>query len=165
MFCFSYVEGKLIHHIDHEDFYSPLFSGKIKEASIRIVAGGSWDLGTLTSAIREGKEHAFLCCLVELIPVTGNNSSSLFPGDTCLLAIDSKYVTTSPADKSVMFSCEGSKRLYGCKPGETFIRVGDKQIVHDGKKLMIESAPALSTQITDPYHQYRGQDIAVLELL
>lgn len=164
MLCFTYDQGKLTRGIDHEDFYSPLFTGKIKDASIRVVTGGSWDLQTLTEAIRENKEHAFLCCLVELIPPTGNKSS-LFPDTTCLLSIPTAYIGPSPADKSVLFASEGTKRLYGCKPDETFLRVGTKQIIHDGKKLVVEDAPDIATQITDPYHQYRGQDIAVLELL
>lgn len=164
MLCFTFDHGKLTRGIAHEDFYSPLFTDKIKDASIRVVTGGGWDLQTLTDAIKENRPHAFLCCLVELIPPTGNKSS-LFPESTCLLSIPSADIDPSPADKSVLFASEGVRRLYGCRPEQTFIRVGDKQITHDGKKLVIGDAPDLKTQITDPYHQYRGQDIAVLELL
>lgn len=164
MICYSYKDGKLTKGIDRQDFYAPLFTDVIKDASIRVVTGGSWDLQTLTDAIKENKPHAFLCCLVELIPPTGNKSS-LFPEETCLLSIPSSEVDYSPADNSVLFASEGVRRLYGCRPEQTFIRVGDKQITHDGKKLVIGDAPDLKTQITDPYHQYRGQDIAVLELL
>lgn len=164
MQCFTFDEGKLTKGIAHEIFYSPLFSGTIENASLRLVTGGSWDLKLLAEAVKSGVPHAFLCCLVELIPPTGNKST-LFPENTCLLAIKSSDVDNSPADNSVLFASEGMYRLYGCLPDKTFIRVGDKQIVHKDDKLQLIVAPPVAEQITDPYHQYRGQDIAVLELL
>lgn len=164
MLCFSLQEGKLEKGIDHSAFYSPLFTDRIQEASIRIITGGSWDLQTLSEAIKENRPHAFLCCLVELIPPTGNKSS-VFPEDTCLLSIDTKDIRYSPTDNSALFATEGTRRLYGCRPDSTALRIGDKQIINDKGKLKLVPAPALSEQITDPYHQYRGQDIAVLELL
>lgn len=164
MLCFTLNEGSLENGIDHEDFYSPLFTDRIQEASIRVVTGGSWDLQSLSEAIKENRPHAFLCCLVELIPPTGNKSS-IFPEDTCLLSIDTKDIRYSPADNSVVFTTEGTRRLYGCRPDCTAIRIGDKQIVNSKGRLKLVKAPALAEQLTDPYHQYRGQDIAVLELL
>ena len=164
MLAFSFDAGKLETGIDHNDFYSPLFTDRIQEASIRVITGGSWDLQTLSEAIKDNRPHAFLCCLVELIPPTGNKSA-LFPEQTCLLSIDAKLVSDSPADKSVLFATEGSKRLYGCRPESSALRIGDQQIVNEDGVLKLVEAPPLSEQITDPYHQYRGQDIAVLELL
>ena len=67
-------------------------------------------------------------------------------------------------DKSVLFASEGYRFLYGCRPGETFIRVGDKQIINDQGTLKLE-APAQLPTVQDPYIQYKGQDINVLELL
>ena len=164
MLTFSYTEGELRRGIDNKDFYCPLFSGPIEAASIRLVTGSDWDLRGLADAIKADCPHAFLCCLVELIPPTGNKSS-LFPDETCLLSINSKDVQYSPADHSVMFATEGKKRLYGCKPGDTAIRVGDKQIINEDGELRLIDAPPITDQINDPYHQYRGQNIAVLELL
>ena len=164
MQCFIFDAGKLSKGIPHELFYSPLFTKTITNASIRLVTGGGWDLGLLADAIKHNVSHAFLCCLVELIPPTGNKSS-LFPEDTCLLAIKPSDIEVSPADSSVLFSSEGAYRLYGCLPEKTFIRVGTKQIIHKDGKLQLVDAPDLARQITDPFHQYRGQDISVLELL
>ena len=164
MLTFSFNGEKLTPGIDSKDFYCPLLSGTVEKASIRVVTGGSWDLHTLTEAIKSENPHAFLCCLVELIPETGNESS-VFPKETCLLSIASKDVMESPADHSVLFSSEGLRRLYGCRPGQTHLRVGDKQIVNEDGKLKLVKAPALADEISDPYHQYRGQNIAVLELL
>ena len=164
MRCFSFDEDGLNPGIDSKDFYSPLLSGTIEEASIRIITGGSWDLRILADAIKNNVPHALLCCLVELIPPTGNNSD-VFPQETCLLSIPYNKVEKSPADKSVLFASEGTKLLYGCRPGDTFLRVGDKQIINDKGKLKLVKAPKLSEEFEDPYHQYTGQDISVLELL
>ena len=164
MLCFSFADGKLTPGIDSKDFYCPVLSGTIERASIRVVTGGSWDLHTLTDAIKADNPHAFLCCLIELIPETGNESS-VFPKETCLLSIESKEVQESPADHSVLFASEGLRRLYGCRPDQTFLRVGDKQLINDKGKLKLVKAPPLAEQISDPYHQYHGQNIAVLELL
>ena len=164
MFCYTYANKKLIPGIEPSSFYSPLFTENIKEASIRLVTGGCWDLSLLAEAIKRHEPHAFLCCLVELIPPTGN-TSSLFPADTCLLDIPTECLEPSPADNSVLFATEGKHRLYGCIPNKTFLRVGKQQIVHKKGKLHLESAPPLREQIADPYQQYRGQDINVLELL
>ena len=164
MLCFSYTDQGLERGIDNNDFYCPLFSSRIEAASIRLVTGGDWNLSSLASAIKENCPHAFLCCLVELIPPTGNKSS-LFPDETCLLSIDNKAVDYSPADKSVIFATEGTRRLYGCVPGQTAIRIGEHQIINDAGELRVVAAPPLTEQIEDPYHQYRGQNISVLELL
>ena len=164
MLCFTYKDGSLNSGINHSDFYSPLFSDTIQEASLRLVTGGGWDLELLADAIKKHEPHAFLCCLVELIPPTGN-TSTLFPDSTCLLSIPASCVCASPKDESVIFSSEGSNRLYGCVPDKTFLRVGDQQIIHKDGKLQLVDAPPLREQITDPYQQYQGQDIAVLELL
>ncbi len=165
MLCFSYQTGKLTRGIEHSDFYSPLLSGRIKDASIRLVTGGAWSLETLATAIKENRPHACLCCLVELIPPTGNRSS-IFPAETCLLAIKASEVLDSPADNSVLFASEGLLRLYGCRPNATALRLeGGQQVVNEQGKLKLIEAPPLADQITDPYHQYRGQDISVLELL
>lgn len=164
MLCFSYTEQGLERGISNRDFYCPLLPERFEAASIRLVTGGDWNLSALADAVKENCPHAFLCCLVELIPPTGNKSS-LFPSETCLLSIDNRAVDYSPADNSVVFTTEGTKRLYGCPPGRTALRIGEHQIINEDGELRVVDAPPLGDQIDDPYHQYKGQNISVLELL
>ena len=167
MLCFELNDKhKLVKGIAHEDFYSPQFNDRIKEASIRVIAGGEYNLEHLADAIRNNLDFALLCCLVEVIPVTGNNKSSVFPPDTCLLSIDIGDMAESPDDKSILFSSEGHRRLYGCRPGMTAIHTNyGKVIVHNGKTLELSEVDPLKPEKRPAYEQYNGQNISVLELL
>lgn len=166
MLCFELKDKKLVKGIAHEDFYSPQFNERIKEASIRVIAGGEYDLEHLANAIRNNLDYALLCCLVEIIPTTGNNKSSVFPAETCLLAVDIDDIDESPNDRSILFSSEGHKRLYGCRPNMTAIRTkAGSVIVHNGKALELIDTDPLEPEKRSAYEQYVGQDISVLELL
>lgn len=159
-------DHKLVECIAKDSFYSPQFTDRITDASIRVIAGGEYDLELLANSIKNRVEHSLLCCLVELIPPTGNNKSSVFPPDTCLLSIDIKDLADSPNDQSILFASEGRRRLYGCRPGLTALRTAfDKVIVHTGKKLKLAATDPLEPEKRSAYEQYAGQDIAVLELL
>lgn len=166
MLCFTLSDdGKLVDGIDPKDFYSPSFSERIMDASIRVIAGGEYDLNLLASQIRSGVPHALLCCLVELIPPTGNKSE-VFPAETCLLSVAIPMFDDSPNSKTTLFASEGNRLLLGCVPGKTAIKLkSGKVIVHDGKKLKLSKTDPLAPAKVDAYEQYQGQDIAVLELL
>lgn len=167
MLCFELDENHaLVRGIDKDSFYAPQFAERIQEASVRIIAGADFDLEALAAAIKNNIAHALLCCLTELIPTTGNTKSSIFPPETCLLSIDVKDIADSPNDKSVLFASEGSRRLYGCRPGSTAIRTAYHDvIVHNGKELELVSTDPLEPDKRSAYEQYNGQNISVLELL
>ena len=104
MLCFTLSDdGKLIDGIEPTDFYSPSFSERIMDASIRVIAGGEYDLGLLAEEIKNNVPHALLCCLVEIIQPTGNKSE-VFPAETCLLSVNIGDIKESPNNQTTLFA-------------------------------------------------------------
>ena len=165
MLCFTYANNALTKGIANTDFYSPLFSGTIMEGSIRIIAGADYDVQELGDAILRGEPHALLCCLVEIIPPTGNKSTT-FPENTMMLSVATEDLAHTQDGGCVVFASEHKRVLYGCRPDVpgVFLKNGDI-IRNTGETLeLIKSSDVPAIQ-RDAYAQYAGQNITVLELL
>lgn len=166
MFCYTLTDSKLDQQISSDLFKSPLFqpATRITEASLRILAGGSWDVSELVSAIEREYSDAFLCCAVELIPDNKHTSKS-FPKGTCLLAAPIKALQRDPRDHSFVAVSEGSMVLWICKPSATYLLTSSGKVICNNKgKLSIKPCSSLQPLQSDPYRDYSGQDVTILEL-